>query len=137
MTLAQGLAEYYAANPASKRGDKLSPRAREFFRCHDIVHVVYGCGTTMREEAVVKLASVFGTSGGLTVLRGYLLHESRDIYRKVPLGGTVTALLAGPYLVVRTIWRCVHQSRRWPWDRNEEYMDQELGTIRERFRIKV
>jgi hypothetical protein len=63
-TLAEALTEYYAVNPELKRGDALSPEARAFFRSHDVVHVIYGCGTSMPDEAVVKLASVFGTSGG-------------------------------------------------------------------------
>lgn len=72
-TLSEGLAEYFAANPMLKReADLLSPQARQFFRSHDAVHVVYGCGTSMSDEAIVKLASIFGTRGGLDVLRGYI-----------------------------------------------------------------
>ena len=93
-TLAQGLAEYFAANPMLKRSaDLLSPEARQFFHSHDVVHVVFGCGTSMPDEAIVKLVSIFGTTGGLGVLRGYLNHETLDIYRKLPLGSTVLALL--------------------------------------------
>jgi hypothetical protein len=35
LTLAQGLAEYYAANPWLKRGLELPEPARTFFVCHD------------------------------------------------------------------------------------------------------
>lgn len=67
-SLAEGLAEYFAANPLLKRDEHLiSPEARQFFRSHDAVHVVYGCGTSMPDEAIVKLASIFGTTGRLSV----------------------------------------------------------------------
>ncbi len=53
-TLAEGLAEYLAAHPNLKRDDQLaSAEARQFFRAHDIVHVLYGCGTSMPDEAIV------------------------------------------------------------------------------------
>lgn len=136
-TLEEGLAEYFAANPALKRGGSLSPEAQEFFRCHDAVHVLYGCGTSMPDEAIVKLASLFGTTGGLSALRGYLLHESLDIYRRLPLASTVVALLSAPYLISRTIWRCVRQRSAWPWAQHEPYMNTPLHELRARFGIKV
>jgi hypothetical protein len=102
-TLAEALTEYFAASPMLKRESSLlSPEARQFFRSHDAVHVVYGCGTSMLDEAIVKLASIFGTTGGIRVMRGYVHHETLDIYRKLPVMGTVQALLAAPYIVVRT-----------------------------------
>ena len=137
-TLAEGLAEYFAFNPMLKRDSNLlSPEARQFFRSHDVVHVVYGCGTTMPDEAIVKLVSIFGTTGGLKVLRGYLHHETLDIYRKLPVSGTLVALAASPFLIVRTVWRCARQSDRWPWVQFDEYLDISLREVRARFRIKV
>lgn len=136
-TLAEALTEYYALNPGLKRGDALSPEARAFFRSHDVVHVLYGCGTSMPDEAVVKLASVFGTTGGLSVLRGYRLHESLDIYRRLPLGSTIGALLASPFIFLRTLWRCARQQAKWPWSDHAQYMETPLRDLRARFGITV
>ena len=137
-TLAEGLAEYFEAHPALKRdGDLLSPEAKQFFRSHDAVHVVYGCGTTMPDEAVVKLSSLLGTTGGLAVLRGYTHHETLDIYTRLPLGSTLLALLASPYLIVRTLWRCARQTRRWPWVGYEAFLDVPLHELRATFGIRV
>ena len=136
-TLAEGLAEYYTANPHLKRGDALSPEARAFFLSHDVVHVLYGCGTSMSDEAVVKLSSLFGTDGGFSILRGYRLHESLDIYRKLPLGGALLALVASPWLIVRTFWRCAQQAAKWPWSNYERHMQTPLCALRARFGIKV
>jgi hypothetical protein len=136
-TLAEALIEYHAANPELKRGDALSPEARAFFHSHDVVHVIYGCGTSMPDEAVVKLASVFGTSGGFSILRGYRLHESVDIYRRLPLGSTLIALLASPYIIARTLWRCACQRSKWPWSSHEQYMQSPLHELRAQFGIEV
>jgi hypothetical protein len=137
-TLAQGLAEYFEANPFLKRdGDLLSCEARQFFRSHDTVHVLYGCGTTMPDEAVVKLSSLLGTTGGLAVLRGYTNYETLDIYTKLPLGSTAMALLLSPYLILRTLWRCARQTQRWPWAEHQQFLDTPLDELRSKFGIKV
>jgi hypothetical protein len=137
-TLAEGLAEYFAAHPDLKREAHLvSAEARQFFRSHDIVHVLYGCGTSMPDEAIVKLASLFDTTGGLQVLRGYTHHETLDIYRRLPFSSTLLALLMAPFLLARTIWRCSRQARRWPWADNERYMDRSLAELRSDFGIRV
>jgi hypothetical protein len=137
-TVAEALTEYFAANPVLRRdSDLLSREARQFFRSHDAVHVVYGCGTSMLDEAIVKLASIFGTTGGFRVLRGYVHHETLDIYRKLPVIGTVQALLAAPYIILRTVWRCMAQSQRWPWDQYDAFLNVSLREVRSQFRIKV
>jgi hypothetical protein len=136
-TLAQGLAEYHAANPHLKRGDDLSPDARDFFRSHDVVHVLYGCGTSMPDEAVVKLASVFGTTGGFSILGGYRLHDSLEIYLKLPLGSSLIAFLSAPYLIVRTLWRCSRQPAKWPWAGHAQHMHTALRELRSKFGIRV
>jgi hypothetical protein len=136
-TLAEALAEYYSANPHLKRGRDLSLDAREFFRSHDVVHVLYGCGTSMPDEAVVKLSSLFGTTGGFSILRGYRLHDSLDIYLKLPLGSSLIAFLSAPYLIVRTLWRCSRQSAKWPWSNHEQYMHTALRELRTQFGIRV
>ena len=137
-TLAQGLAEYFAANPGLKRENSLlSQEARQFFRAHDVVHVLYGCGTSMPDEAVVKLSSIFGTTGGMAVLRGYTHHETLDIYTRLPIGSTILALLSAPYLFIRTVWRCARQRERWPWADHEQFLDTPLSELRNRFGIRV
>lgn len=137
-TLAEGLAEYFSAHPDLKRQDQLaSAEARRFFRSHDIVHVLYGCGTSMPDEAVVKIASLLGTTGRLQVLRGYTHHETLDIYRRHPWASTLLALLAAPYLIARTAWRCSRQRHRWPWTDNQRFMNVPLAELRSTFGIRV
>jgi hypothetical protein len=136
-TLEEGLDEYYRAHPGLATGRSLSPQAREFFRCHDAVHVVFGCGNTLDDEAVVKIASMMGTSGGFGVLRGYRLHESLDIYRKLRVGEVLRSIAHSVVLVPRTAIRCLRQRQRWPWDHFDRYARVPLKDIREEFGIRV
>jgi hypothetical protein len=137
LTLRQGIAEYYRDSPGLKRGDDLSAEAREFFRCHDAAHVVFGCDTSLPQEAVVKLASMFGTTAGLSVLRGYRLYESRDIYRQLRVVDVLRTIALSVVIVPRTIYRCTRQHARWPWSDFAAHLDRPLSELRAKFGIRV
>jgi hypothetical protein len=70
LTLADGLREYDASGDGLVSGPGISEGAREFFRCHDAAHVVFGGSTALLDEAAVKVWSFLGSSGGLDVWRG-------------------------------------------------------------------
>jgi hypothetical protein len=111
-TLAEGIAEYHAANPGLADVRSMSAEAMTFFRCHDVAHVVFGCSTDLDDEAVVKLSSIFGTSAGIGVLRGYRLHESVEIYKRLPPGAVLESIGHSIVVVPRTIFRCLRQRSR-------------------------
>jgi hypothetical protein len=137
-TLAEGVTEYYRLNPELAQGRDISPAAQEFFRCHDAVHVVYGCGNALNDEAIVKLSSVFGSTGGLGILRGYRLHESLEIYRKLRVIDVLLSIVQSVFFLIPcTLVRCARQRRRWPWDNFEQYLHVPLRDIRKEFGIRV
>lgn len=136
-TLAEGVAEYYRSNPGLAQGRSMSLAAQEFFRCHDAVHVVYGCGNSLNDEAIVKLSSIFGTTGRFSVLKGYQLHESLQIYRKLSVVEVLLAILQSVFLVPRTIIRCLRQRGRWPWNSFDKYLHVPLWEVRREFGIHV
>lgn len=136
-TLAGGIAEYHEANPGLAKGRNLSPEASEFFRCHDAVHVLYGCGNTLDDEAVVKISSILGTTGGFGVLRGYTLHESLEIYRALHISDVLLSILHSVFIVPRSVVRCLRQTKRWPWQNFEKYMQVPMREVRREFGIRV
>jgi hypothetical protein len=136
-TLAEGLDEYRALNPQLADVRRMSPEASQFFRCHDVAHVVFGCGTDLDDEAVVKIASIFGTTAGFGVLRGYRLHESIEIYARLRLGEMLRAFLRAFIVVPRTIARCRRQREPWPWSEHAHHLDRALADIRRELGIVV
>jgi len=137
MSLEEGIAEYYRAHPFLKRDEQLGAEAREFFRCHDAVHVLYGCDTSLPHEAIVKISSIFGTSAGFSVLRGYSLYDSIDIYRTLKLTEILMTIVAAIVIVPRTILRCARQKARWPWCEFATHMATPLVELRAEFGIRV
>jgi hypothetical protein len=136
-TLAEAVAEYYAANPGLARVRNMSPEAQGFFRSHDVAHVVFGCSTALDDEAVVKISSILGTTAGLGVLRGYRRQESIEIYKQLGLGEVLRSIARSVAIVPRTAFRCLRQRSRWPWTGFEDYLDVSLRDIRQQFGIKV
>ena len=137
LTLEEGLSEYYASREGLARGRGISPAAREFFRCHDAAHVVFGCTTTLVNEAMVKIWSFFGTTGGFQLVRAYRLPESREIYEQLQWPDIVATSLRSMAVVPLVLWRCVRMRRRWPWSEFERYLPVPLVTIRREFGIEL
>jgi ubiquinone biosynthesis protein Coq4 len=136
-TLAQGLEEYFAANPGLAQSRFMSPQAQEFFRCHDVAHVVFGCNADLDDEAVVKIASILGTTAGLRVLEGYRLHESLEIYRQLRVRDVLRSILNSVVIVPRTAVRCLFQRARWPWKEHGRFLNTSLRELRREFGIRV
>jgi hypothetical protein len=137
LTLQEGLAEYYGARDDLVTGRGASTDAQAFFRCHDVAHVVFGCGTTLRQEALVKIWSFFGTTEGFGLLRAYRLPESQEIYRTLgfmDIAGTMGFSLVYVPIV---LGRCLRMRRRWPWSDFEAYLSVPLVETRREFGIQV
>ena len=82
-TLAEGLTEYFDAHKAQFTTRIMTKEAITFFERHDAVHVVFGCDISLSDEMIVKISSIFGTTVGWSVLKGYNLAESKEIYREL------------------------------------------------------
>ncbi len=137
LTLESGIAEYYASRADLVGGRGLSPRAREFFRCHDAAHVVFGCSTNLVNEAMVKVWSFFGTTGGLGLLRDYRLPEAKEIYEQIPRNLIAPTALRSASAVPQVIARCIRMHRRWPWSDFDAYRKLGLRELRREYGIQV
>ena len=137
MTLAEGLAEYYAGRLGLVDGRGASEEAAHFFRCHDAAHVVFGCSTTLTNEAMVKIWSLFGTTAGFTLLRDYASPESQEIYEKIPWSAVPGVALRSLVNLPRVLVGCARLAKRWPWSDYERYRDARLDEIRREFHINL
>lgn len=136
-TLDDGLREYHASRDDLVTGRGASEIAREFFRCHDVAHVVFGCSTTLVDEAKVKMWSFFGTTGGLSLIRYYRLPESKEVYETITLGPIVRTGLKSAVIVPRVLARCSRMRERWPWDDFEEQRPTPLPELRAQYGIEI
>ena len=137
LTLESGLAEYYASRADLVGGRGVSGIAREFFRCHDAAHVVFGCSTTLLNEAMVKIWSFFGTTRGLRLLREYRLPESQEIYEQLEWGLIGRTAIQSLGILPRVMVRCARMNKRWPWSEFEVHRQVALRELRREYGIQV
>ncbi|MFK7955588.1 MAG: hypothetical protein AB8B96_05795 [Lysobacterales bacterium] len=136
-TLREGMAEYFSTFDEFLSTRNSSTTANEFFRCHDAAHVVFGCGLSLEHEVVVKVSTVFGSTGGMKILKGYALPESHEIYEEITILDGAKVAAKTLIIVPKILWRCFRMSRRWPWDEFDAYLDLRLIDLREEFGIRV
>jgi hypothetical protein len=137
LTLQAGLREYYASRDGLVGGRGISPAAREFFRCHDAAHVVFGCSTSLRDEAAVKIWSIFGTTAGLGVLRAYRLPESQEVYEELAGSDIARTAVRSLVFVPRVLRRCFRMRKRWPWSEFGTPLGVPLREIRREYGIEL
>lgn len=138
MTLREGLAEYHRSFEGLQKEDELPPEAAQFFRRHDTCHVVFGLDTSIPQEAMADVVTIFGVDISFFRYLGYLkLQEARDV---IESAGKWTlfaeSIKATPYM-----WGAYRLARkmkqRFPWDAQEALMDQSLAKIRADYGIVV
>jgi hypothetical protein len=137
MTLEEGLCEYYGSRGDLVTGRGVSDSARKFFCCHDVAHVVFGCSTSLTNEAMVKIWSFFGTTAGLSLLRDYRSPESKEIYEQIRWSDVPGTALRSMVNVPLILFRCLRMHKRWPWSDFDPYRNVRLAEIRREFGIRV
>jgi ubiquinone biosynthesis protein Coq4 len=149
LTLREALKDYYEANPHLLDSSEHSSEVREFFRSHDLIHVVFGCDTSFVHEARADLWTMMGTDVGIRRylavaaspvvralyqdLKTKLTDEDKVRIRKEVRKGWIQALLA-PFSIYR---RTRRMKRKWPWMQNDQLLDSPLREIRQEFGIQI
>jgi hypothetical protein len=136
-TLREGLSEYYASQAGLVTGRGISDSAREFFRCHDAAHVVFGCSTALTNEAIVKLWSFLGTTAGFSLLRDYRSPESKEIYEQIKWSDIPKTAFRSVVSLPLVAIRCRRMHKPWPWHDFDACLDVALVDIRDEFGISM
>src|SRR5262249_20080737 len=140
LTLSEGLEEYYAANEGVVRRPRdLPPESYGLFRNHDMCHVIFGLGTTLDDEAMADVRTLFSCDVGWRRYSTYLAQDkqAKALFKEL---GYLTAIKATLRSTPR-IWRAFLESRRmkklWPWSPPEAFQTRSLRDLRDEFGICV
>ncbi len=138
MTLAEGLEEYFRAMPDLLDPKALGSEAKDLFTQHDVAHIVFGCDTSLRQEAMMDTWTVFGTDVGFFAYMKYFkTPEAQALMKQIGVGRALWgALLAIPD-IVRVIARGSAMKKKWPWRDHQRYMDRPLKEIREELGLVI
>lgn len=135
MTLAEGLAEYRLRHPARNLEGAMPPRAAQIFHAHDLCQVVFGCDTTVEQDAMADAWTLFGTDAGMWALMQY---------RRLPAARANPGMLRFLLDTTRALPRLQRVARhargmrrKWPFLGGRAYEHWPLDRIRASFGIRL
>lgn len=138
MKLRDGLEEYYGTITGLITADNAPREVAELFHFHDVCHVVFGCDTSPRGEALVDTWSIFGTTVTLKTYQKYLsFQETKSIFESMTFMDMLKMLGESTTAVPVAFWRAQHMTQKWPFRDHEQYLDRPLNEIRAEYGIEV
>ncbi len=139
-TLAEGLAEYYAANDARiSRPASLPPESRALFRNHDVCHVIFGLDTTLADEGMADVRTLLSCDVGWRRYARYMTSdpEAKAIFKQLGYARAVWATVIIIPRIVQAIGEAWRMSRRWPWETPADYFERSLADLRREYGIRL
>jgi hypothetical protein len=139
-TLAQGLEEYYGANvDIIARPRDLPPESLALFRSHDLCHVIFGLGTSLEDEAMADVRTLFSCDVGLRRYATYLAQDQQvqSLFKEVGYLKSAWATVLAVPRIARAALAAWHMKRRWPWIPPESFRNRTLADLRREFGINV
>ncbi len=140
LTLREGLAEYYGANPGL-----VDPRETStadlgvYLQSHDVSHVFFGTTTSLRDEALQDMWTFLAID---VTKREYVgdfvkTEEGKQIMTSIRVWGGLKAFVWLLGMIPSLVWRSRRMTKKWPWRGWESYLDEPLGKTREEFGLRV
>jgi hypothetical protein len=139
-TLLEALEEYYARNQGRvRRPSELSPESAGLFRSHDLCHVIFGLDTTLADEAMADVRTLFSCDVGWRRYAKYMTGdpEAKAIFKEL---GWLRALGITLWVVPRMVKAVIEAGRmrrRWPWEPPEAFEARSLSDLRREHGIRV
>ena len=140
ITLRQGLEKFHKKyrDYHSHTDEEISVEAKEFFRSHDIAHVIFGCDISLFGEGSVKIWTIFGTTLGFWKhIIGYQKANAFDLSKNFTLVHVANNIFSFLSSIPLLIIRAKRMYKPWPWSEFEPYLDTPISEIRKEFNIKV
>ena len=136
ITLREGIEKFNRRNERYFSDRDTSDEAKEFFRCHDIAHVVFGCDTSIFGEGVVKTWTVFGTTLGFwRHISEYNEADAFQLFRMYSWQHVAKNIFQYLVSIPKIIFRAKRMNKPWDWSDFEQYLDVNVGDIRKEFNI--
>ena len=137
LTLRQGMKElrdYEGENGdvALKVGDEM----QKVLKAHDSVHVVFGCDTSMDDEALAHFVMIFNTDVKFSDMREVAKNKDHvhivGNHKKIEI---FKVLLGAGKDLFNVLKLKQQMTKKWSWWGYEQYLDIPIIKIREEFKI--
>jgi hypothetical protein len=139
-TLAEGLAEYYAANVGRVTPpEALPPASAALFRSHDICHVIFGLDTTLADETLVDTRTLLSSDVGARAYAAYLNRDpqARALFRDAGWAAIAWTTVTCLPRIVRAGLEALRMRKRWPWVPPDGYAERSLAELRTEYGVRL
>ena len=137
-TLREALLEHRAKIPDFVEVDMTSASEIDrLFAGHDVIHCLYGLGSSVGEEVRVDTYTLCATT---MTLRRYWAYMTHPVVTKVLRETTTLASIPSmlwSLCLVPWIWLRTRRVVKWDFDGWEEHLDTRLTTLREKLGIRI
>lgn len=139
-SLLEALEEYYARNRGRiRRPSDLPPESAALFRSHDFCHLIFGLDTTLADEAMADVRTLFSCDVGWRRYAKYMTGdpEAKVIFKEL---GYLRAIGITVWVVprmVRALFEAVRMTKRWPWEPPAAFETRALSDLRREHGIRV
>ena len=143
MTLQEGLDEYYTSN--SSRIEEYADKYGKFLIYHDLTHVIFGLGTSLKEESMLDTWTIRGTDITWKQIYKYTFDKNLRNLTKI-----IVKDQGGWLKVIRVVIKCIPKKRKirinripqmkkkWPYSNvKENIMLESINNIRNEYGIKI
>ena len=140
LTLAEGLAEYYAVNGARVAPPpSLPPESQALFRNHDVCHVIFGLDTTLEDEGMADARTLLSCDVGWRRYARYMTSdpEARAIFKELGYARAVWTTLGILPRLGQAIGEGLRMSKKWPWETPTDHFERPLADLRREYGIRL
>ncbi|WP_040464164.1 hypothetical protein [Erythrobacter sp. NAP1] len=137
LTLAEALVAFRQHHGLHQKYADMREGAKAHFERHDMVHVLFGLDTSIRQEAQADGWTLFGTDISLRDVRDFMdLPEEKELIKEVGWAtiakGCLRAITDYPVIA----WKSRKLRRKWRWSDNADYRSWTVARIRREFWIE-
>ena len=139
-TLAEGLAEYYAANLGRvTRPADLPPASAALFRSHDVCHVIFGLSTSLADETLADARTLLSCDVGVARYLRYLREDpqAKALFRELGWMAATMITLGCLPRIIQAAGQALRTTKRWPWTPPQAYAARTLADLRREYGIRV
>ena len=136
LTLEEALRSFRRDHALTDAYDGMSPEAQLHFERHDIIHVLFGLDTSMKQEVLADGWALFGTDiSRRDVLDTMKLTETSALMAEIGWARALVAYLTAlpAFLQVAFLSRKLH--KKWHWAFAARYRSCKVADIRREFGI--
>jgi|LakMenEpi03Aug12_release.lakeMendotaPanAssembly.Ray.scaffolds.fasta_scaffold28270_5 ubiquinone biosynthesis protein Coq4 len=143
LTLESALEQHYELNPIFTRwNDYTTQLQQETMKSHDIMHIVFGCDTSLKGEFRVEITTFFCVN--LTLKEYYAMvsnneisKEPFDILKKLGFWKVFSTMTLHIWYIPYCLYLSLRMKKKWPVLETEAFMQRTIGELREEYGIIV